>query len=216
MKILIVGATGATGRHVVDQALRRGHDVVALARNRPDQDFPDVGVVLGDVRDRGTLAEALAGAQAVVSCLGVRLGQDPGTVRSDGTEALVTAMTEYAVPRLIAVSSVGVGDSRAGQSRPARMLWPYLAGRQRLAEADRAEQRIRCAPTNLSWTIVRPPRLTDGPAAGSVDVGPQLRTGLGSTLARADLATVLLDQLDDDRFSNVAVTAVQNRDHRTH
>lgn len=208
MKVFVVGATGATGRHVIEQALARGHDVVALTRKRPAGDFPDVEVVVGDVRDHEVLDAGLAGAEAVVSCLGVRLGQNPGSVRSDGTAALVSAMTAAAVPRLVAVSSVGVGASRQWQTRTARLLWPLLVGRERLAEAQRAEERISAAPAGLAWTVVRPPKLTDADGGAPVDVGPEVRTRLGSTLSRADLAGVLLDQLAGGRFTGMAVTAV--------
>jgi putative NADH-flavin reductase len=150
---------------------------------------------------------ALSGVDAVVCCLGVRLGQDPGSVRSDGTANLVAQMRRHGVRRLIAVSTVGAGSSVADQSRIARMFLPRIVGRARLIEADRAEAAIRAGGDELAWTLVRPPRLVDGAGGERLQVGPSVPTGMRSQLSRADLATVLLDQLTDERYVGAAVTA---------
>lgn len=220
MKILVVGATGGTGRLVTDQAVERRHGVVALVRD-PDsarQATPDrwhgVTLVAGDVRDASVVDAALAGVDAVICCLGVRRGQTPGTVRSDGTRTLVERMTAIGVARLVAVSSVGVGESVRWQSRPGRYLWPRLVGRDRLAEATLAESFVRAS--DLAWTLVRPPRLVDTnpgrpPSVGRVALGPDVRTGLNSRLSRTDLARTLLDLLDDERWTRTAVTVTTAR-----
>lgn len=208
LKVGVVGATGGTGAAVVGQALERGWSVTALVRNGRAGVDPAAGVITGDVRDAGTVGTALAGVDAVVCCLGVRIGQPAGTVRSEGTANLARQMHTHGVARIVAVSTVGVGSSVADQSRTARLLWPRLAGRDRLAEADRAEAEIRDPAHGLAWTLVRPPRLTDAPVSGHVAVGPSVRTGLRSQLSRADLAAVLLDQLTDDRYRGMAVTAL--------
>lgn len=198
---------------VVDQALRRGHDVTALVRDPAHANrFDDaVTAVVGDVRDECAVAAALAGVDAVVCCLGVRQGQPPQTVRSEGTATLVEMMRRHGVRRLVAVSSVGVGSSVDQQSRPARLLWPRLVGRERLAEAARAEDVIVAAGDELEWTIVRPPRLVDDAGTGTALVGAAVRTGLGSTLSRARLAAVLLDLVGDDGRAGQAVTATAAR-----
>lgn len=211
-KILVIGATGGTGRMVVDTALNRGFHVTALVRDPAQAPaLSGAEVVTGDIRDASALDAALCGVDAVVSCLGVRRGPDPGTVRSVGTARLVEQMARHGVQRLVAVSSVGVGSSADDQSRTARALWRRLAGRDRLAEADRAAQAVRAAGANLAWTVVRPSRLTDGAGGGALRVGPDVPTRMRSELTRADLARVLVDQLTDDRFVGVAVTAAAAR-----
>ncbi len=209
MKVLVVGASGGTGTQVVTQALARGHRVSVLVRDRAQADrLGPAHAVVGDVRDADAVGAALAGVDAVVCCLGVRAGQRPGTVRSEGTANLAAQMHAHGVHRVVAVSTIGVGSSVADQTRIARRLWPRLAGRERIAEAKRAEAEISSPAYGLAWTVVRPPRLTDDPATGAAVVGPSVRTGLGTRLSRADLAGVLLDQLTDDSAIGTSVTAV--------
>lgn len=208
MKLLVVGATGATGRLVVAEALRRGHVVKALVRDEHAA-LPGAETVQGDVRDGEAVATALAGVDAVISCLGVRLGQPIGTIRSAGTRSLVAAMSQVGPRRLVKVSAVGVGTSKPRQSRMARMMWPRIVGADRLAEADLAERAVFAS--ELEWTIVRPPRLVDATTPGRVEVGPDLRTGFSSQLARLDLARLLVDLAENNRFPRQTVTAVTKR-----
>src|SRR5690606_5987004 len=209
-----------TGRLVVAEALRRGHAVKALVRgNQADiggaEGFADsvlaspAEVVRGDIRDRDAVPTALAGGDAGISCLGARLGQPPGTVRSDGTRTLVAAMRQAGPRRLVVVSTVGVGSSRARQSRPARLLWPRIVGTDRLVEADRAEREV--IASDLEWTIVRPPRLVDAPAPGRIEVRPELRTRLSTQVSRLDLARLLVDLVEGSRFLREAVTVAGRR-----
>ncbi|WP_059020914.1 NAD(P)H-binding protein [Mycobacterium sp. M26] len=209
MKILVIGATGGTGRQVVTQALQRGHHVTVLLRDAAAAaDFPGTEVVVGDVLAADAVRAALGGADAVISCLGVRAGQAPGTVRSAGTANLVAQMRAGGVRRLVAVSTIGVGSSIVDQSRPARMIARFVPGPERLAEADAAEQEIRSAGAELDWTIVRPPRLVDGDPGAGATVAESVPAKMRSQLTRTALAGVLLDQLEDPRFIGRAVTAI--------
>ncbi|SCL36216.1 Putative NADH-flavin reductase [Micromonospora nigra] len=203
VRILLVGATGGTGQAVRVMAGPAGHDVVALVRDPAVTRLPDATVVNGDARDVAAVSTALAGVDAVVSCLGVRIGQEPGTVRSEGTAALVAAMRAAGVRRLVCVSTVGVGDSVAAQSRPARLLWPRLVGRDRLAEAERAEAAVR--GSDLEWTLVRPTRLVDGPDS-RVATGVDVATGLRSQVSRTALARTLLDMVGTGAHLHRCVT----------
>ena len=106
MTVVVLGASGATGRHVVSTALERGHEVVALVR-RPGTFAPQdrlIEVTWPDVADASTLASALPGADVVISALG-GAGQGPTTVCTDGIRSAVAAMKAAGVTRLIAVSS---------------------------------------------------------------------------------------------------------------
>lgn len=208
MNLLVIGATGGTGIEVVRQALADGHHVTALARDpaRLPVQHSALRVVRGDVLDPAALSDALANAQAVISALGVRLGQAPGTTRSRGTAALVTAMRSADVGRLVAVSTVGTTGSRPAQSVVSRWLLPRLIGAERLAEADAQESVI--ADSRMTWTIVRPPRLIDGAATGRVQSAVGLRTSMRSQIRRADLARFLLDEVVNNRFAGSAPTVV--------
>lgn len=206
MKICVIGATGGTGRHFVKLALEARHELTALVRDpqRLPAASPRLRVVTGSVLDAATVDQALGGCEALVSMLGVALGQPAGTTRSAGTRVLVQAMQRSAVKRLVAVSTVGVGTSRAAQSLASRWLLPRLIGAQRLAEADLQEQII--ASSGLDWSVLRPPRLVDGPGTGRYRSGAAIRTSMSSKITRADLAQALLDELVKRQFVRTAAT----------
>ena len=130
MRIAVFGSTGGTGLALLQQAIQRGHQVIAFARDQ--QKIPSLGpnpnVIQGDVLDRNAVKLAVDGADAVISALGVRLGQAPGTVRSDGTQNIVNALLAVGVKRFISVSTIGIGDSRDRLSFVAHFLLPKIIG----------------------------------------------------------------------------------------
>lgn len=200
MNIVVFGSTGGTGIELIKQALKRGHEVTAFARD-PSQipiSDPRVKMVKGDVLDLKTVEVAVVGAQAAISALGVKLGQSPGTVRSEGTSNIVKALAAANVRRFVSVSTVGMGDSFNRLSFFARMLLPRIIGSERLEEAERQEQIIRTS--NLDWTMLRPTRLVNAPSTGRYQIGGDLRTGMASKLSRVDLASALFDQLETAEF----------------
>lgn len=206
MRILVVGATGGTGREVVRLGREAGHEMVAMVRQPVGGEansFADAFVA--DVLEPEQVAKAVVGVDAVISCLGVKLGQEVGLVRSQGTANLVRAMLTEGPARLVAVSSVGVGSSIQAQGWFARRAWPRLVGRDRLDEARRAEEVV--TSSGLEWTVVRPPRLTDRESTGSL-VGEDLQTGMQSTLSRCDLAEVLVRSATRGEWSGRCITAV--------
>jgi putative NADH-flavin reductase len=114
MKIAVVGATGRTGLQVAKQALARGDEVIALARH--PEALPRLGPAMAsaaaDVLDRAVLAEALAGADAIVSTLGIGASREPTVVYSDGTANVLQAMDAHGIRKLAVISAVPAG--RAG------------------------------------------------------------------------------------------------------
>ena len=200
MKIVVFGSTGDTGIELIKQAIQRGHEVTAFARDPSKISLSDskLRIVKGDVLDLKAVTAAVAGAQAAISALGVRLGQPPGTVRSEGTRNIVAALTAANVRRFVSVSTVGVGDSLNRLSFFAGVFLPRIIGAQRLREAERQEEIIR--QSSLEWTILRPTRLVNEAAVGRYKIGSDLHTGMGSKLARADLAAALLEQLEKTDF----------------
>jgi len=208
MRIAVFGSTGGTGISLLQQAVQRGHRVVAFARDtqKISSASPHLEVYQGDVLDAEAVSLAVNGADAVISVLGVRLGQTPGTVRSQGTRHIVNALHAAGVKRFISVSSVGAGDSRDRLSLAARFLLPRIIGSQRLSEAERQEDIIRAA--DLEWTVLRPARLVDGAGTGRYRIGTALHTGMGSRVTRSDLASALLDELERKAFLHACPTVV--------
>jgi uncharacterized protein YbjT (DUF2867 family) len=196
MRILVIGATGGTGRQIVAQALERGHDVVALARNpaKLDVTHDRLRVVKGDVMDPASLDEAVRGCDAVVCALGHKRWLGPSNILSQGTRNIVAAMEKNGVKRLVVESALGVGDSigRLGVYYTLftiPLILPFY-----WFDKERQERVVRAS--NLDWIIVRPAQLTNGRKRGAYKHGPRVGNYLWSlSIARADVADFMLNQL---------------------
>jgi putative NADH-flavin reductase len=198
MKILILGATGATGQLIVRDATAGGHYVVALVRSKASANLPGAEVIEGDARDEGTLARALNGCDAVVSALGTGMGMREVDLLTVATRALVAAMTRTDVHRLVCISALGVGDSRNhGGFVFDRLFQPLLLGP---AYKDKERQEAAIRTSSLDWVIVRPAMLTNGAARGRIRATTDLAGVNGGKIARADVAQFVLEQLTTDTW----------------
>ena len=198
MKILILGATGATGQLIVRDATASGHYVVALVRSKASANLPGAEVIEGDARDEGTLARALNGCDAVVSALGTGMGMRKVDLLTVATRALVAAMTRTDVRRLVCISALGVGDSRNhGGFVFDRLFQPLLLGP---AYKDKERQEAAIRTSSLDWVIVRPAMLTNGAARGRIRATTDLAGVNGGKIARADVAQFVLEQLTTDTW----------------
>jgi putative NADH-flavin reductase len=192
-RLLILGATGRTGRELVHQALARGHRITAIVRS-PDklgEPLDGLAVVAGDATRAADMRTAVAGHDAVISTIGPP-GPGATTVTADGARAIVSVLEGTGVTRLLVVS-VGVLFADAG------LLAAMLRRTLLRGVADDAEEMERIvSASSLDWTIVRPPRLTNGASTACYAVceghSPH-RSGLAS-LRRADLARFLLDETE--------------------
>jgi uncharacterized protein YbjT (DUF2867 family) len=201
MRITVVGATGRTGRHVVDEGLRRGHDITAFTR-RPEA-VPDpswlAAVTAGDGRDPEAVRRGITNADAVIAIVtaGTRKGPHPAAAVA---RVLTQAMAEQGVRRLVVTS-----------------VYPIVADRPRLpiavlrfvfadAYADAAEMEQVVSASGLDWTIVRLNRLTDKPAQGAVRTSREL-LDKPSAMTRADTAAMLLDIVADHATIKAAINA---------
>ncbi len=195
MKIIVFGATGGTGREVVRQALEAGHDVTAFVRDpaKVAIQHPKLILAKGDVMDAAAVEKAVAGHEAVISALGPSRPPVPGMMEI-AAKNIAAAMKKAGIRRLVSTTGAGVRDA---QDQPRlldhiiRGLLTLLAGEVlRDSEANVAVLRA----SDLDWTIVRYPRLTDGPFTGQYRVGYVGRNA-GTQLSRADGACFVLREL---------------------
>lgn len=189
-QIALFGATGGTGLQVLAQALAQGHPVRALVRD-PGKLSARNGLALiqGDALDQSAVSRCVEGADVVICCLGSRHGQNP--IEDRATECILNAMRTLGVRRLIAVSSLGVGDS-AQQVAPLFRLVMRLTLRRIMEAKERQEQAIM--RSGLDWTIVRPGGLTDGPRTGRYRAGVA-KSIRARRVSRADVADFILREL---------------------
>ena len=212
MKLTIFAATGGIGRQLLGQAVAAGHDVTAVARNLRGLSPVPARAVAADLAsaDPAALQPAVAGADAVLSALGPRTRADAG-VAARGTEVITEAMRAAGVRRVIVVSAAPIGTiASPGRPHPPRhdpgdgFIIRYLADpivkralRAHYADLARMEDVLRDSDSDLDWTIVRPPRLTDKPVTGRYRTayGQNIRRGV--FVSRADVAHYMLSVLDN-------------------
>jgi len=195
-RILVLGATGGTGRHVVQQAVDAGLEVSVLVRDPAKLPARSrVRVHTGDLLgDAAGLATAVAGQDAVISTLGVGKSFRSGRLISRSAPALVAAMQAQGVRRLIFTSAFGVGATHRDTPLLPRV---FIATLLRDIYADKRDGEAVIQASSLDWTIVYPVGLTDGLRTGAYRVGERLALSGFPRIARADVAEFLLRQVTD-------------------
>jgi putative NADH-flavin reductase len=197
MRIAILGAAGQTGRALIAEALRRGHEVIALARDpdRVESRDPRVTRRRADAFDRASVVAGLAGADAVVTTVGkLDLRDKRVNLSTAAHAAVVEGMAAHGVGRLVAISSLGAakGVNRKGIRRNL-----YLWFRRRYYGDMHEMEKQVLAARGAGATVVRAPMLDNGPAEGRFElVTDPLRLPRGLHVSRADLARFILDELE--------------------
>jgi putative NADH-flavin reductase len=200
MNLLVIGATGGTGRELVKQALQQGHSVTAFVRN-PEKlalTHPTLRIAKGDVTDYSSLENSVVGHNAVLCALGTKvIGKN--TIQSQGARNIVLAMEKNGVRRLVLESSLDVGDSK-GQLGFffAHVIRPTLL-RNIFKDKELQEQIVRESP--LDWIIVRPAMLTNGERTGKYRAGfPPTDHNITRKISRADVADFMLKQATESTY----------------
>ena len=206
--VLIVGATGGTGRELVTQALERGYLVTAMARDPAAVQIKQINnarlrVVRGDVLDYPSLESAVKGHDAVLCALGHKRYFRPTHILSQGTANLLRAMNAHGVRRLVCETALGIGSSAGRMGLyytffVLPIILPFYFW-------DKTRQEKAIAASLADWVIVRPGALTNGPRRGRYRHG----AGIGSFLmtariSRADVADFMLNQLTDNTYLKAA------------
>ncbi|MEX0878281.1 MAG: SDR family oxidoreductase [Thermoanaerobaculia bacterium] len=201
MKLLVVGATGGTGRELVAQALAAGHDVTAFVRNpaRLDERNERLTVARGDVLDFASVEPAVRGQDAVLCALGHKRWFYPNRILSEGTRNLMRAMEKHSVGRFVCETSLGIGDSWGRMG----LYYTLFVGIFILPFYffDKARQERVIRGSALDWVIVRPGALTNGPKRGVYRHGPAVGSWLWTVrISRADVADFMLKQATSDAY----------------
>lgn len=206
MNVLVFGATGKTGSLVVQRALSKGHTVSVLVRDPARFNVPGVRVFTGNATNHADVLAAMPGQQAIIETIGGTTPYKTTHLETDTANAVIAAMSEEHVPRLISVTMMGIGSSRAQAPFWYRnLLMPtFLRGSTR----DKTSKEAAIRASGLDFVIVRPPILKDDPATGRVLVLPT--KSIGHIITRADLANFLVEQLYTDANLNRAITVVNN------
>jgi putative NADH-flavin reductase len=194
MNLVVFGASGRTGRLIVDEALAAGHRVTAFVRDpqKLGRTHELLNVAQGDSSDTAAIARAVAGADAAISALGPVKGS-PKDLLVTAQRNITKALQAAGVKRYVVLTGAGVRDAQ-DQPKLVDNIFGFLlkvtAG-DVLKDSEESIAIVRASA--LDWIVVRGPRLTDGAKTGSIRVG-YVGAESGTQISRADLAVMMLDQ----------------------
>lgn len=201
MKVIVFGATGGVGREVVKQAAGKGHQVTAFVRTpaKLDVKHKNLTVIQGDAFNPGEVAAAIAGHDAVVSCLGSSKGMKKSTELQDMTKNIVAGMEAHGVKRIIYTASAGIHKELTGVS--GKLMMTML--KNALTDHGAAVEGIQSH--GLNYTIVRPMGLTNGNFTGNYREAADGVPEKSMSIPRADVAHFIVKALEDARYENSSI-----------
>lgn len=194
MKLMIIGGSRGTGAELATLAQNAGHEVTTISRSG--------GTVQADAKDPASIAPIISGADAVVITVGGAKGVSRN--RAQVTKAVVQAMTEQGVRRLIVQSSLGAGDSRKHLPKAIALFTQAVLAR---ALADHNDQEGIVRGSELEWTIIRPSGLSSKEAHGTWQTAEESQpASLGASIPRQDVAAYMLSILTDESTFGRAIS----------
>jgi putative NADH-flavin reductase len=199
MKVAVFGASGATGRLLVERALTVGYEVTALVRRPAEFPFGQrVRVIEGNAFDADAVRRTVDGADVVLSALGARSIRREDVLER-AVPLIVSAMREMGVRRIVALGSAGAkADSMKRQAAYRRWIVHGILYRTLLKwpVASQVAQWKILSESKLDWTMVLPPMLTNGAGRGSCRVDGEALPRGAARIARADVAAFMMQQIE--------------------
>ena len=196
-RILVLGASGPTGRLIVERALELGHAVTALSRHPGSiaTAHPGLTRVMADVAaEPSAVASAMAGHDVVVCALGVGRRLRSGNLMTEAAPAIVRAMKQAGIQRLVFISALGVGGTAPHVPLIFRVMFRVMLSD---IYADKAAAEVVIQDSGLQWTILAPVLLTNGKATGRYRLTHgEPRSGPWQ-ISRADVAAAVVQTIDD-------------------
>lgn len=201
MKIIVFGATGGVGQSVVKQAVERGFEVTAFVRTpaKLKVTHDNLTVVEGDAFNPGEVSAAIAGHDAVVSCLASNQGMNKSTDLQEMVKNITAGMQKYGVKRIVYTASAGIDKELPGISGKLMMRVLKNALIDHRAAVDIIEAH------GLNYTIVRPMGLTNDSFTGEYRESLTAVPEKSKTIPRADVAHFILKTLIDAQYENTSI-----------
>jgi putative NADH-flavin reductase len=196
LTVALFGGSGATGRQVIAHALRRGLQVRALVRPGSSAGELRQGLecISGSLLESRDVDRTIAGTAAVCSVFGPR---PPYTdvFCAAATGQIVRSMERFGVTRILCLTGAMIGGYHANRTWPFRLMTGLFRRQMPAIAGDRAEQERIIQESGLEWTLLKPPRLTNGPRSRQFHAAPDLRVGLLSSVSRQDLADFIVEEI---------------------
>jgi putative NADH-flavin reductase len=200
MNLIIFGASGRTGQHLVEQALQQGHTVTAFARTpgKISMAHERLRIVQGNIHDADKVEQAVEGHDVVLCSLGMNHGE-PETALAAGTRNIVQAMKKHGIQRIICVSAVGFLGEKAGFLVGKVTLWFFGRYLRKLFGAMKRQYQ-ELEDSGLEWIAVRPFLLDEGPRKGNYRVAMDGVLSKGFRINTGDAADFMLKQLKGNEY----------------
>jgi putative NADH-flavin reductase len=208
MKVALFGASGATGKLLTRRCLSAGYEVKVLLRS--PESFPFLGqvqVIQGSAFDPAVVHDTVEGCDVVLSALGAKSLKREDVLERAVPEIVAameqTALGSKPVRRIIVLGSAGALRSSLNKQPAWRrwivqkivyntlLKWPV---------ASQVSQWKTLARSNLDWTMVMPPMLTNAPGRGTYRIDEQALPHNGMRISREDVADFMMRQIEDRRF----------------
>lgn len=212
MKVAVFGATGSTGSLVAKCAIKRGHATVGVSRSKPDLGkLEGFESRVGDMTDRGFVAQVIGDCDAVITCIGHKrktanlwsASTSPPDIMASITAAVVGAIGNDTSKRLVYLSAFGVGDDLRKHSIIFRVVLRTSSIWAGYQDHAKAEAILKSSP--VSWTIVRPPGLTN--ADKDLDLADRGdRWTSFETVSRKSLARFLVECAENKAATRKSMT----------
>ena len=207
MRLIVFGASGNCGSHLVRQAARRGHHVTAVVRLGTRYEPPaGVQVARGNVLVADFVSSVVPDHDAVASCLGIRYAhpwarrESPDDFISRATANIAAAMNRAGLTRIGVISAAGVADSRPAANLVIRVLIATSNVGVAYMDLERVEQILR--QSGLDWQAVRPTTLSNQRGSGKVRITSAYP--VTASIPRADVAAFMLSELERPEFTDRA------------
>jgi putative NADH-flavin reductase len=198
MKIIVFGPTGGTGRLLLEKGIQSRHSVTAFTRNTSAiERRPNLRILGGNVLDAAAVAAAVAGQDAVLSALGGRPWRT-SPICGPAIRNITAAMTAHSLRRIVAISTLGAGETRKDIGWFARNVLFRFVLRNEVADKEAMERHL--SATDLDWIVVRVGTLTNEAARGSFRVADDRTIGGMGKIGRSDVGDFMLDQLESDTW----------------
>ncbi|OEK04836.1 NAD(P)-dependent oxidoreductase [Roseivirga misakiensis] len=205
MKLLLLGATGRTGKHILTEALAKNYQVTCLSRNAHRlPHHVGLTIIEGDPLDEEVLTEAISGCDAIINALNISRTSDfpwaklrtPKNYLSDVMRQLAPIAGANSVDRLVVCSAWGVAET--SDDIPGWFKWFIDHSNIGVAYSDHEKQERIITDSKLKWTIVRPVGLTNGKKQESAKVSVNNQPKPSILISRKTVAKFMVDALAND------------------
>ncbi len=206
MKILVLGATGRTGKYVIEEALRKGHKVSAIVRDPQKLKGYDVEITEGTPYDYETVKKAMSGCDAVINVLNVSRTSDnfwaplrsPKDMISASAANAVMAMEKCGVTRFVALGAIGAG--RSWKSIPWIMKLAINGSNLKYAFEDHGRQEKILEDSAVDYTVCRAPMLAPENNDTGAEATPETKPPASMSLSRNSAAEFFIRIIENKEY----------------